>query len=122
MDGYEIVVRVKMKKKDAPASGWFGKGVAELLEGVERHHSLNMAANEMGMAYSKAWRIMKDAEAALGIPLLNRMGKRGSELTFQGKKLLVAYGEAQEAARDAADAVMQTYYENKISKVSPGSS
>ena len=47
----------------------FGPGVAALLEGIRETHSLRAAAAEMGMAYSKAWTIMKNAEKELGFPL-----------------------------------------------------
>ena len=36
----------------------FGPGIAELLERVDRLHSLRQATMEMGMAYSKAWSII----------------------------------------------------------------
>ena len=39
-----------------------------------------VAAKGMGMAYSKAWRIIKDTEAALDLQLLNRDGAHGSDL------------------------------------------
>ena len=43
------------------------------------------------MAYSKAWRIIKETEAALGTQLLNRDGAHGSTLTEEGDKLLDTY-------------------------------
>ncbi len=71
--------------------GAFGQGIALLMEGVEEEHSLNRAAKRMGMAYSKAWRIIKEAEAQLGYELLDRDGARGSTLTPQGKHALETY-------------------------------
>ena len=47
------------------------------------------------MAYSKAWRIMKDTEAALGIQLLVRDGAHGSTLTDECITLLDAYSHMQ---------------------------
>ena len=38
----------------------FGRGIASLCIGVRDTGSLNAAAKSMGMAYSKAWRIIKD--------------------------------------------------------------
>ena len=49
----------------------FGPGMAALLSLVRERHSLRAAAAEMGMAYSKAWRILRDCEGALGFPLLD---------------------------------------------------
>ena len=71
--------------------GAFGQGIALLMEGVEKEHSLNRAAKSMGMAYSKAWRIIKEAEGQLGYELLARDGARGSTLTPQGKRALDTY-------------------------------
>ena len=48
----------------------FGPGVAALLTLVKTCHSLRAAAMEMGMAYSKAWTILKNAEEQLGFKLL----------------------------------------------------
>ena len=50
----------------------FGPGVAELLEGVRRHGSLQGAARDMGMSYSKAWTVMRNAEEIWGFPLIRR--------------------------------------------------
>ena len=69
----------------------FGRGIANLCLGVRETGSLNASAKGMGMAYSKAWRIVKDTEAALGIQLLDRDGAHGSTLTEAGDKLLDAY-------------------------------
>lgn len=46
----------------------FGPGVAELLEGVRRHGSLQGAARDMAMSYSKAWTVMRNAEEIWGFP------------------------------------------------------
>lgn len=69
----------------------FGPGIAALCRGVMESGSLNKASKSMGMAYSKAWRIMKEAEEGLGFQLLDRDGARGSTLTPEGMQLLEAY-------------------------------
>lgn len=73
----------------------FGRGVAALCRGVREHGSLNKAAKNMSMAYSKAWRIMKTTEEAFGVQLLDRDGAHGSTLTPEGDRLLDAYEEVQ---------------------------
>ncbi len=70
--------------------------------GVRESGSLNKAAKSMGMAYSKAWRIMKSAEANLGFDLLFRAGAHGSTLTREGENLLAAYDGLLEQTRDFA--------------------
>ena len=75
----------------------FGPGVAELLRHVREAHSLRGAAMTMGMAYSKAWTIVKQAERELGFPLLVSVtGGRhggGAELSPKAERLLAAYGD-----------------------------
>ena len=48
----------------------FGPGVAVLLRRVRELHSLRAAAMSIGMAYSKAWTILKNAQLSLGFKLL----------------------------------------------------
>lgn len=109
MNDFDQIIRIRIKRKDCEENMFFGKGIADLLHGVEQYHSLNLAAKQMGMAYSKAWRIMGEAERAMGLRLLHRMRKNGSELTEEGKTLLKAYEEAQQAAQEAVRVVMGRY-------------
>jgi molybdate transport system regulatory protein len=69
----------------------FGKGIATLLRGVQDLGSLNASAKAIKMAYSKAWRIVKESEAGFGFTLIDRAGARGSTLTPEGQKLLDTY-------------------------------
>ena len=73
----------------------FGPGIAELLQRVDTHHSLRAAAQSMGMAYSKAWKITKNAEEGLGIKLLvsstGGKGGGGAALTAEARQFLEAY-------------------------------
>lgn len=85
----------------------FGPGVAELLHRVEELHSLRSAAASMEMAYSKAWTIIKNSEAALGYPLLASTtgGKNGggAVLTEKGSALLRNYDAFCAEMRDYGD-------------------
>ena len=73
----------------------FGPGIATLLERVRAHKSLRSAAASMGMAYSKAWRIIRTAEGVFGCKLLDStIGGRhggGAVLTEDAQRLLAAY-------------------------------
>ena len=73
----------------------FGPGIAELLRRVRELKSLRAAAASMGMAYSKAWTILRAAETGLGFKLLNSTtgGKNGggATLTPEAEAILVAY-------------------------------
>lgn len=80
---------------------FFGEGPCRLLHEVEKQGSLRGAAISMGMAYTKALRIIHNAETALGFSLTTRSigGKTGggSFLTPEGKEWLKKY----ESYRDA---------------------
>ena len=73
----------------------FGPGIAELLRRVDETHSLRAAAMSMEMAYSKAWRIMNEAEKELGFDLIcsTTGGPHGggAELTPEGRDMLRKY-------------------------------
>ena len=91
LDKLETSVRLSVKNPLSESTSVFGRGVANLCLGVREHGSLNAAAKSMGLAYSKAWRIIKDTEAALDVQLLNRDGAHGSELTEEGDRILDTY-------------------------------
>ena len=74
-------IRLSIKNPNSESGSVFGRGIADLCLGVREKGSLNAAAKSIGMAYSKAWRIIKETEAALEIQLLNRDGAHGSSLT-----------------------------------------
>lgn len=80
---------------------FFGEGPYQLLLAVSKNGSLRSAAMSMGMAYTKALKLLKNAETALGFPLTVRTigGKAGggSCLTPEGKRWIEKY----EAYRDA---------------------
>lgn len=95
---------------------FFGEGPARLLLGIEETGSLRASALSMGMAYSKALKLLKHAEAVLGFPLTTRSigGKDGggSALTPQGKEWLNRY----EAYRNACIAANQKLYQEYFPK------
>lgn len=88
--------RLVIQGQDDTLPGAFGPGCVQLLEGIEHEKSLNRAAKALGMAYSKAWRIVNEAEAQLGCPLIERNGAKGSTLTDDGRRVLDAYQTLQE--------------------------
>ena len=96
---------------------FFGEGPARLLQGVEKYGSLRAAATSMEMAYSKALKLLKQAEDALGFSLTTRTtgGKTGggSTLTTEGKQWLQQY----EAYRDACIKANQALYRQHFPKL-----
>lgn len=84
-------IKLTIENPSSSSTSAFGPGIAALCEGVRETGSLNAAAKSMGMAYSKAWRIIKETEEALGTQLLVRDGAHGSTLTADCTALLDAY-------------------------------
>lgn len=89
----------------------FGPGAAQLLRGVKRWGSLQKAAAAMGMAYSKAWRIVRELEKNWGFSLVKgAAGGRdggGSRLTGRAEALLVEYEVFIEEAQAAVEQIFQ---------------
>ena len=83
---YKTTAKLVIQACDKDLPGVFGHGCVLLLQGIAREHSLNRAAKSMGMAYSKAWRIVNEAEGQLSCKLIERDGARGSTLTPAGER------------------------------------
>lgn len=83
---------------------FFGEGPSRLLHAVEETGSLRAAAQSMGMAYTKALKILRNAERALGFALTSRTtGGRdggGSRLTKEGKEWLERYDRYRDACME----------------------
>ncbi|MCR4429909.1 MAG: LysR family transcriptional regulator [Tepidanaerobacteraceae bacterium] len=75
----------------------FGDGVYRLLVLIERHGSINQAAQAEKMSYRQAWGKIKQIEDRLNIKLLERRkggeSGGGANLTPQGRILVEAYGK-----------------------------
>ena len=96
-------IRLSIKNPNSESGSVFGRGIADLCLGVREKGSLNAAAKSIGMAYSKAWRIIKDTEETLDVQLLLRDGAHGSTLTEDGNRLLDAYLAIEEHLSAEAD-------------------
>lgn len=83
---------------------FFGEGPYRLLLAIEETGSLRSASKSMGLAYSKAFYMIKNAEEALGFPLTSRTtGGRsggGSTITPEGKEWLKKYETYRKACNE----------------------
>lgn len=94
----------------------FGEGPYELLILVDKLGSLNKAAMEMKMSYSKTINIIKKCELSLNMKLLEREigGSHGggSKLTKIGKDFIGRYEEFRKiSAREIEKAYNKTFEE-----------
>lgn len=105
---------VMMKLQIYNTSPHFGKGIVSIMMLVRQGSSLRAACAQMGLSYSKAWRLLKSAEADLGIPLLDTQKggtkRAGSTLTPQGEELLDRYLAFEKEAREAVFVAFEKHF------------
>ena len=81
--------RLKMNSilTDEKDEKFFGNGPLYLLEGVREYGSLSASAKAMNMSYSKAFKLIKRSEEALGFKLLESVsgGKDGGSSVLSSK-------------------------------------
>lgn len=99
---------------DDEGEKFFGEGPAKLLRRVEDHGSLRAAALSMDMAYSKALKLIRQAETALDYPLITRTtgGKNGggSRLTPEGRSWLARYETYRDACIQENQRLYRTFF------------
>ncbi len=92
----------------------FGPGTNELLRRVDQTGSLNQAAKDMAMSYSKAWRVIREVEQRLGVVLFERRtggpDGGGSCLTDQARLLLRRFDAFTSEADDALETLFQKHF------------
>ncbi len=95
----------------------FGDGPCELLNKVDETHSLHRAAKEMGMAYSKAWRLIGALEKRLGFLLIERrvggLSGGGSRVTSQGKELIKRYRHFRRDVKTSLEKIFRIHFNLK---------
>lgn len=92
--------KVKLWFVDENGEAVFGDGLAELLETIDRYHSILQAAEHLGMSYRYALHRITLAEERLGQLLVTRVrgGAKGggsSEVTDFGRDLVKRYRNAK---------------------------
>ncbi len=95
---------VKMWMVNEKGEAVFGDGLAELLEEIDKRHSILETAEHLGMSYRYALHRLTLAEERLGESLVTRVrgGARGggsSEVTDFGRDLVKRYRNAQAELR-----------------------
>ena len=96
----------------------YGTGIHQLLTLVDEHHSLRAAAQAMGMAYSKAWTIVRRCEEELGFPLLNSTvgGKHGggASPTEEARAMMAAYERYCTRLREQAEELFREEFQDYL--------
>ncbi len=88
-------------------NGFFGPGVRDLFLYIDSEKSVKAASEKMGMSYSKAWKMIRNVEKALGQPAVTRTqgGHDGgsASLTDAGRNLLERYITFEKKSREALE-------------------
>ena len=92
---------------------FFGPGVCERLERIRKTGSIQAAAAEMEMSYTKACKILNRAEREMETMLIIRVsgGKKGgcSTLTDAGERAIRDFREMEAKLRETADELFRAY-------------
>jgi molybdate transport system substrate-binding protein len=87
-----------------------GKGRLELLEGIDRWHSISEAARQLRMSYRHAWLLVQSINEAAGEPLVAAAtgGSHGggARLTPLGRRAVAVFRELQEQLHQTAAALL----------------
>jgi molybdate transport system regulatory protein len=102
----------------------FGDGPHELLKRVEQTNSLHEAARQMGMSYSKAWKLIQMMEKRLGFTLLEKkiggLSGGGSRVTLRGNRFLKRYDQFRKEAAEAVERIYQKHFGSGAGKKREG--
>ena len=121
-NGGESDLRLKFRVSFETDEGlrFFGEGPYRLLKAIEAHHSLRAGAQSMGMAYTKAFHIIQNAEREMGFQLIQRSiggkGGGGSTLTPQAQELVERYGAYREACDKLAEQLYREYFDDFLTE------
>lgn len=95
---------------------FFGEGPYRLIKLIDETGSLRQAAEQMSMAYTKALKLLKRAETALGFKLTERQtgGSKGggSILTSEGREWINKYEQYREACNEANSKLYMAFFES----------
>ncbi|HSN69829.1 MAG TPA: LysR family transcriptional regulator [Thermoanaerobaculia bacterium] len=83
----------------------FGPGKADLLAEIRDHGSIRRAAENLGMSYMRAWKLIRVMNEAFPRPLVEKTrggaAHGGAILTTDGEKVLALYRGMERKARAA---------------------
>ena len=107
---FHPTLKIKIYQEDLV----FGPGLVILMEHILVTESMKDACGEMGMSYSKGWKIINRAEKELGFRFLNRCngGKNGgsSTITPEGRVFMERYHAMVEDMRRMTQNFFDVYF------------
>lgn len=100
MENVNLKVKIYLENENEK---FMGIGVLWLLQKVSLCGSLRSAASELGISYSKAYKMIENLEASLGREVLERkkggMNRTGASLTPFAQDFIVLYDNFQKQCK-----------------------
>lgn len=98
---------------DLPGGHRLGPGKAKLLEAISEQQTLRAAAEELGMSYPKALKLINQLNSAFPLPLVllqHGGATRGSaELTAAGQNVLKTYRQICERSNSSSSDLLASF-------------
>ena len=105
---------LKVKIVDDDGQSVFGPGLISLLEFIKSADSMKEACADMGISYSKGWKIINRAEKILGKNIILRQhgGSKGGKcnITEYGDSLIKRYKNMNADIEKEAERIFYEYF------------
>jgi molybdate transport system regulatory protein len=112
-----LVAKSKLWIENENGEVVFGEGRLRIVEAIERHGSMNAAAQELQMSYQAVWGKIKATERRMGQPLLLRKtgGTKGggSELTPFARQIVERFRKLKGQTEAAMDTVFEDLFASR---------
>ena len=99
-------LRIRLWFENSRGEAFFGEGIADLLQAIDRQKSISLACKDIRMSYRYALHRISMAEKRSGTKLVRRFRggapKGGAELTEQCRFMLQRYSEAKRLLQNFA--------------------
>ena len=110
MDKLYCAIQIRLAKDEI----FFGPGVLTLQQLTHKHESLRAASKAMNLSYSKASKMIKGSEDALGFKILDRkiggVGGGGSNLTKAGIEFIETYVNFEKEINEKSSQIFEKYF------------
>lgn len=98
----QVQVRLKLAREEA----FWGRGTEQIIQGILAGESVRDASRKSGISYSKARKIIANAEKGWGVSLVESQqgGKNGgiSKVTEEGRKRAALFEELEKSVQEFA--------------------
>ncbi|MDR2602400.1 MAG: LysR family transcriptional regulator [Spirochaetaceae bacterium] len=106
---FKPAVKTFLLSNGESGASFFGPGMMRLLDEIDKTKNVRKSCENMGMSYSKGWKLLRAVEECAGFPVTERRqgGKGGGEarLTSKGKDFLEKYRDFSKKCEKEASRV-----------------